>query len=343
MAAEPCSRAGDTGQDPCGALPRARIVWIDDEINESSPEIRALRLDGFDVHFAVTAAQGISLARHVPYDLMLLDLRLPDSDGLEVLEQLVGFDAPVVVLTGYGDVQNTVRAFKLGVSDFLCKPIDVDSLSSLIARLVSGRQVDASDWLRIESERLRLCRSQRELIHFSVRLLLDRRLTLRWVPGGAAALRLALRTPPLASVSEWTQNTARDMAATLREALDEPWPTDRRLVEGLTRIGLHGRKESQQLVARRLRLSRAHLSRRIKHHTGRPPSQWVTFAAGLAAFRDVIESTEAISQIAYAHGWQHHSQFDDDFLRLFGSSPSAVRHLMAQRWPGLQISAEHVI
>jgi len=312
------------------------ILWIDDDIGDSSPEVISLRRDGFEVHCAVTAELAAAMTYQRTYELLLLDLRLPDGDGIALLEKLCPFDTPIVILTGYPDVESAVRALKMGVKDFLSKPIDVETLSSTIVQLISTRCGDVESerrtrWLRSETERLTHCRTRLDVIHLIIRMLLDRRLALRHFPGCAAALRLALKDPSTKTQTDgWLRTTANEISVFLRQGLDQPWPTNHRLVEALARIELEGRKESQVSLAQRLGFSRAHLSRIVSGETHRPPSQWALFAAALAAFRDVVESTEAISQIAYARGWHHHSQFDDDFFRLFGASPTSIRHLIAQ-------------
>jgi ActR/RegA family two-component response regulator/AraC-like DNA-binding protein len=327
---------GTAALDPPTKTPAttgSSILWIDDDISDSAPEVIWLRRHGFEVVCALNGAVAKAMTRQRPFDVLMLYLKLPDGDGLTIFERLCRFDAAVVVLTGYADVDSAVRAFKMGVKDFLTKPIDVESLSTTVAQLIStprsGPEVESQgDCLRVHCDSLKHCRTRLDLIQLMIAVLLDRHVTLRYFPECAAGLRLALKTVPTTGDTDSSLRTSADeIGAALRRALAQPWPSNHRLVEGFTRMAVKGRKESQEFIAGHFGLSRAHLSRIISRETQRPPSHWALFAAAVAAFRDVVESTEAISQIAYAHGWQHHSQFDDDFVRLFGASPTAVRHL----------------
>ncbi|MCP2936804.1 response regulator, partial [Salmonella enterica subsp. enterica serovar Typhimurium] len=71
-------------------------------------------------------------------DVVLLDLRLPDGHGLDLLAELNGDNraAPVVVLTAYGEVEDAVRAMKLGAADYLKKPVDLEELQLVVERVL---------------------------------------------------------------------------------------------------------------------------------------------------------------------------------------------------------------
>jgi two-component system KDP operon response regulator KdpE len=107
----------------------ARILIVDDE-----PEIvRALRTNlaahGYDVNSAATGAEGLAAfaARHP--DLVLLDLGLPDIDGIQMIERIRGHSAtPIVVLSAREAERDKVRALDLGADDYLTKPFGVNEL-----------------------------------------------------------------------------------------------------------------------------------------------------------------------------------------------------------------------
>jgi two-component system, OmpR family, KDP operon response regulator KdpE len=111
------------------AGPGARILVVDDE-----PEIlRAVRTNlaahGYDVATATTGAEAATAlsARHP--DLLLLDLGLPDVDGVELIERIRAHSAtPIVVLSARGGERDKVRALDLGADDYLTKPFGMDEL-----------------------------------------------------------------------------------------------------------------------------------------------------------------------------------------------------------------------
>ncbi len=123
------------------ATSRARVLVVDDE-----PDIRdllAMTLEQMDL--APTTAADLNEARErlgeTTYDLCLTDMRLPDGDGLELVEWMQANSAgtPVAVITAHGNVESAVRALKLGAFDFVSKPLDVGDLRKLVATAVRVR------------------------------------------------------------------------------------------------------------------------------------------------------------------------------------------------------------
>jgi two-component system KDP operon response regulator KdpE len=110
-----------------------RVLVVDDE-----PQIvRALRINlrarHYEVHTAQTGAQALEEAAHHPPDLVILDLGLPDLDGVEVIGGLRGWtDAPIIVLSGRADITDKVEALDAGADDYVTKPFGIDEL---LARL----------------------------------------------------------------------------------------------------------------------------------------------------------------------------------------------------------------
>ena len=108
----------------------ARILIVDDEPNIRTTLRRALDLEGFEVVLADDAASALAAASTERPDLVLLDLKLPDHDGLWVLRGIARLPEPppVVMMTGHGSTDAAVEAMKLGAVDFLEKPLAVDRL-----------------------------------------------------------------------------------------------------------------------------------------------------------------------------------------------------------------------
>jgi two-component system, OmpR family, KDP operon response regulator KdpE len=120
------------------------VLVIDDE-----PQIvRALRINlrvrHYEVHAAATAGEALELAAKHPPDLVILDLGLPDMDGVEVIHGLRGWtDAPIIVLSGRTDSTDKVEALDAGADDYVTKPFGMDELLARM-RAVS-RRVTADD------------------------------------------------------------------------------------------------------------------------------------------------------------------------------------------------------
>jgi len=116
-----------------------RVLLIDDEPSIGRSLRRALEDEGFQVEVAITGAAGLAALEAVRPEIVLLDLKLPDASGLDLLERIRQLEtaAQVIVITAFGDTKAAVRAMKLGASDFLHKPYDLDEL--LVAIETAGR------------------------------------------------------------------------------------------------------------------------------------------------------------------------------------------------------------
>ncbi len=113
------------------------VLVIDDEKNVRALLTRVLGQDQVEVHGAGTGAEGLQLADDVDPDVILLDLRLPDADGIDILKALKARrpDAAVVMITAFGQIPSAVEAMKYGASDYLEKPFEpLDKLRLAVAR-----------------------------------------------------------------------------------------------------------------------------------------------------------------------------------------------------------------
>lgn len=91
---------------------------------------RAMKARGFDVRVAASVAEGLEQAKSSPPDYAVVDLRLEDGNGLDVVAQIKELrpDSRVVILTGYGNIATAVTAVKSGAIDYLAKPADADDV-----------------------------------------------------------------------------------------------------------------------------------------------------------------------------------------------------------------------
>jgi two-component system response regulator RegA len=118
-------------------LPEDRtLILVDDDRAFVTRLARAMELRGFQVRLAHSVAEGLSLIRQAPPAFAVVDMRLEDGNGLDVIGELSKLrpDARAVVLTGYGNIATAVSAVKLGAVDYLAKPADADDVTdSLLA------------------------------------------------------------------------------------------------------------------------------------------------------------------------------------------------------------------
>ncbi|SEC38436.1 sigma-54-dependent transcriptional regulator [Terriglobus roseus] len=121
------------------------ILVVDDEaeIRESLEGI--LGEEGYATASAGTATEALELIRDAEYDLVLLDIWLPDGDGLDVLAKIrdMGLSAPpeVVIISGHGTIESAVRATKLGAYDFLEKPLSLDRTLLVLKNATEARRL----------------------------------------------------------------------------------------------------------------------------------------------------------------------------------------------------------
>lgn len=103
-----------------------KVLIIDDELFSREYFQKIFEKTNFSVKTASNGSDGLGFFRGFPYDLVILDIRLPDADGIDILKQIKEINplTPVVIITAYGTVENAVRAMKLGAFDFLMKPFE---------------------------------------------------------------------------------------------------------------------------------------------------------------------------------------------------------------------------
>jgi DNA-binding NtrC family response regulator len=128
--------------------PRMRILLVEDEAVFARAVAKRLQKAGYECEHAESIADGRALARQFAPDLALLDMRLPDGNGLELLSDLVAKGVAVIVLTAHGDVMDAVNAMKQGATDYIKKPVDLEELLLAIEKAENAtnlkRQLDYS-------------------------------------------------------------------------------------------------------------------------------------------------------------------------------------------------------
>jgi len=118
-----------------------RILIVDDELSVRSSLQEWFQEDGFQVETAEDGHAALRAMERGPYDIVLLDLKMPGLDGISVQKRVREIDpeATIIILTAYASVQTAVEALKLGAFDYVTKPVDPDDLSNLVRNALRTR------------------------------------------------------------------------------------------------------------------------------------------------------------------------------------------------------------
>lgn len=116
-----------------------RILVVDDEPNVRLNYRVTLETEGLAVREADCAARALQQFANEHFDLAILDMRMPEMDGLDLLAEMRqrGLKTPTVIITAYGDIPHAVRAMQLGAIDFLQKPLTPEALRSLVEEILA--------------------------------------------------------------------------------------------------------------------------------------------------------------------------------------------------------------
>jgi len=107
----------------------AKILVIDDERSIRNTLREILEYEKFEVEDAVDGIQGLELIKEIEFDVILCDIKMPEMDGIEVLDKALQItDAPVVMISGHGTIETAVEAIKKGAYDYISKPLDLNRL-----------------------------------------------------------------------------------------------------------------------------------------------------------------------------------------------------------------------
>jgi DNA-binding response OmpR family regulator len=119
---------------------RTSILVIEDDPGVADIVVRTLEKRGYDVVVADSGTSGLEQARTGNFDLVLLDLLLPDLDGLTVLERLIAVhgEQQVLILSALSNVEAKVRCLDLGAADYLAKPFALEELVARVSARIRG-------------------------------------------------------------------------------------------------------------------------------------------------------------------------------------------------------------
>jgi len=132
--------------------PHGKILVIEDEKKTAAFLAKGLREAGFGVDLAIDGQTGLNLARRAKFDLLIVDVMLPNKDGWEVVEELrgEGVRTPILFLTARDSVRDRVKGLELGADDYLVKPFAFSELLARVSSLLRRAPAQHEDLLRID-------------------------------------------------------------------------------------------------------------------------------------------------------------------------------------------------
>jgi DNA-binding NtrC family response regulator len=141
-------------------MPKGSILVIDDEAEIREGLELLLKTEGYQVSMADTGQSGLSRLGEQPYDLLLLDVSLPDRNGIELLKDIRRHDPhlPILLITAYGSIEMARAAFKSGAMDYITKPWSNDELLAQVAQAVEAH--------RLREENVQLKRALKQRFNF---------------------------------------------------------------------------------------------------------------------------------------------------------------------------------
>jgi DNA-binding NtrC family response regulator len=132
---------------------RFGILIVDDEFSVRDSLYNWFKKDGFRVAAAESAAAALKLFSDQQWDVVLLDIRMPGMDGLELQRRLrrIVPETVVIMITAHGTIETAVEALKAGAYDYVTKPVDPDELSRVVGKAIEHRRL-ASENLRLRAK-----------------------------------------------------------------------------------------------------------------------------------------------------------------------------------------------
>jgi DNA-binding NtrC family response regulator len=123
--------------------PAATLLVADDDLVARDLLAEVLSAEGYQVHCAAGGAECLRIAEAVPVDLALVDLRMPEVDGLQVLARLsaVRPGVPVIILTAFATIETAIEAIRAGAYDYLSKPFRMDEITLVVRRTLEAQRL----------------------------------------------------------------------------------------------------------------------------------------------------------------------------------------------------------
>ena len=118
-----------------------RVLVVDDEAHVRTALVRSLVLQGYRASEAGSGYQALEMLESTPYDVMVLDIRMPGMDGVEVMRRVrqTWPDLSIIILTGFASLETAIAAVKSGAVDYLLKPTSVHDVAAAVANALRQR------------------------------------------------------------------------------------------------------------------------------------------------------------------------------------------------------------
>lgn len=306
------------------------VLCVDDHAGFLAGVRRLFERQGWLVVTAIDGRSAIARARAQRFDVWLVDLRLPDFSGIEIVRKLrdEGLSTPAVILTAFPDAKSAVAATKLGL-EYLLKaeargPALVDAVRNTANQTPVTSETPASLALHLE----RACSAAASALaggaerkpHWTslAEVILDRAASLAEFMTAAEAFRIL-------SDENVKSTLAAQFLHRLAERLSERDRTSRELdLDSFARFSSAHLKAETESSPREVAELDALIARRLGWKSR------VVRLAGIMrlAAAELAFTTEQVAQIGYRLGYEHHSVFDRDFREVFGVSPRSFRRLL---------------
>lgn len=169
---------------------RPHVLLVEDESNVAKGLEMVMREEGYEVDLAETGHDALDKFKATEFDLLVADLRLPDMDGMDVVQK-VREKRPrtnVVIITGYPSVSSAVQAVKIGVSDYLRKPFTEDEFKTAVKGALEKKEKDSMEKLLVETHHERLIQKE-EVIRVLDRAYHDEAFWRELMENGSEALK----------------------------------------------------------------------------------------------------------------------------------------------------------
>ncbi len=320
--------------------------------------VACLAKEGFEVEFAKTGAAGLRMASSAAYGIILLDLRLPDVPGMELLKsiQSAGVSTPIIVLTGYGSLESAFEAGLARAAAFKSKPLRAVDLLATIRSAIDSSKREKPPRLFRESRGDGPSPSVRRIVQLLSEIAI---LTDAHDSNARLELRNVLRTDLLRSAADpdvtlsefgamtealrliasderaWSRFALQHVLDLFAAASGRDWTsideTVRRLVTVLIDSGNACLHMDDHAVAHDLGVDKGDLSSRLRRELGLSVAQLRHVIVMRRAVQMLAATDEQVAQIAYAIGFEHPSPFNRSFASLFGVSPRAFRTFIRAR------------
>ena len=122
-------------------MAKGNILIIDDELQLCTSLSENLKIHGYQTEYCTSAASGIDLGCKGNYDVILIDLKMPDIDGIGIIKRIKNFNpqAGCIIVTGYPSGTTIKEAIDLGACDYIMKPFEMNNLLSVIDKVIVSK------------------------------------------------------------------------------------------------------------------------------------------------------------------------------------------------------------